>query len=182
MIHLNLEQIYNIEAAKFDDPVLIAEFDAPQKNGSMIRMYVKLSPHPDPFLTDVYNLCLGPEGENGEIDDAIRLKHEDVGKVFSTVIFIAYVFLLDHREFTIGLDGSNDIRANLYHSMFLLNREQMAEYFVTVGVDWYVKLMRDRVNVECDEDGNPLFKPKIEPFDYTRTRKELYGYYMFSLK
>jgi len=182
MININLEQIYEIEAVNFNFPVLIAEFDAPQKDDSCIRIYIKLSPHPDSFLLDVYNLCLGPKGSDGKIDDNIRLKHVNVAKVLSTAIFVAYSFLIDHPEFTIGLDGSNDVRAHLYHSMFVLNREQMSDFFVCLGVDWYVKLMRNRVDVERDTDGKPIFKPKIEPFDYSRDRRQLYGYYMFSLK
>ncbi|WP_131537050.1 DUF6934 family protein [Pedobacter nototheniae] len=182
MVRLDLQNIYVITAVNDNGIELIAEFDAPQTNGEPIPIHVKLSLHPDPFLSNVYNLCLGPVDENGAIDDKIRLKHHDVSKVLSTAIFVAYYFLNDKQDSIIGLDGSDDIRANLYHSMFILNKELMSDFFVCVGVDWYVKLLRNKIDVERDGQGNPLFKPIIEPFDYSRDRKQLYGYYMFSLK
>ncbi|GGG92254.1 DUF6934 family protein [Pedobacter zeae] len=182
MVRLDLQNIYDVNAVNDNGNELIAEFDAPQTNGGLIHIHVKLSLHPDPFLSKVYNLCLGPVDETGSIDDKIRLKHQDVSKVLSTAIFVAYYFLNDRQDSVIGLDGSDDIRANLYHSMFILNRELMSDFFVCVGVDWYVKLLRNKIDVERDDQGNPLFKPIIEPFDYLRDRKQLYGYYMFSLK
>jgi len=182
MIRLDLQDIYEITAVNDNGVELIAQFDSPQITADPIRIHVKLSLHPDPFLSNVYNLCLGPLDKNGSIDDKIRLKHQDVSKVLSTAIFVAYYFLNDRENSIIGLDGSDDIRANLYHSMFVLNRELMSDYFVCVGVDWYVKLLRNKKDVERDDQGNPLFKPNIEPFDYSRNRKQLYGYYMFSLK
>jgi len=181
MITLNLTDIYEIHAAKLDLPVSEVEFDAPQRNGKIERIYIRLSPHPDKYLPDVYNLALGPLSANGEINDKIRLKHADPGKVLSTTIFIAYAFLLEYPEHFIGLDGSNDLRANLYHGMFLANRKHLSEYFVAIGVDWYVKLLRNG-DVERRRDQSYLFKPRPEPFDYSRSRHDLYRYYMFYLK
>lgn len=182
MIKLDLTETYNIEAAKLYLPISVVQFDAPQRDGELIRMYVTLTPYSDKYLVDVYNLCLGPRGGNGEIDDKIRLKHKDPNKVLSTAILIAYTFLIENPTLTIGLDGSSDIRANLYHAMFVLNGEKMSKYFISVGVDWYVKLLRNKLDIERDEYMNPIFKPRIEPFDYSRSRHELYGYYMLHLK
>ena len=58
----------------------------------------------------------------------------------------------------------------------------MSEYFDAVGVDWYVKLLRNQQDVERDHDGNPFFKPRPEEFDYTRTRAGLYRYYILQLE
>ncbi len=58
----------------------------------------------------------------------------------------------------------------------------MDEYFMTIGVDWYVKLLRNKTDIERDYNGNPFFKPRPEAFDYTRNRHDLYRYYMFQLK
>lgn len=182
MVRLDLQDIYDITALNHNDDELIAEFYAPQIKSEPVLINVKLSLHPDTFLSNVYNLCLGPPDNNGSIDDKIRLKHQNVSKVLSTAIFIAYYFLTEKKDSIIGLDGSDEIRANLYHSMFVLNQGLMSDFFVCVGVDWYVKLLRDKKDVERDDQGNPLFKPIIEPFDYSRDRKQLYGYYMFSLK
>ena len=101
--------------------------------------------------------------------------------MFSTILLFCLVYLQTNPQITIGIDGSNDVRAYLYHRMFKTNRDYLSEYFVTIGVDWYVKLLRDG-NVETDENGLPHFKPRPEPFDYQRPSANLYRYYMFQLK
>ncbi len=57
----------------------------------------------------------------------------------------------------------------------------MDEYFVTIGVDWYVKLLRNG-SIEADTNGLAYFKPKPEPFDYQRSATNLYRYDMYKLK
>jgi hypothetical protein len=90
--------------------------------------------------------------------------------------------LTEFPEMIIGLDGTDDIRATLYHSMFKVNKENLSEYFETIGVDWYVKLLRNQIEIERKDDGSPFFKPRPERFDYSRSRHDLYRYYMFELK
>lgn len=182
MFRIDLENVYDILWGEVNSELSIVEFNAPQKMGEPMLMRIRIEPYGDPFLPGVYNLSLGPPDENGKINDQVRLKHYDSGKVYSTVILFALAFLTEYPEASIGLDGSNDIRANLYHSMFLLNRSVMSEYFYAVGVDWYVKLLRNQHDVERDEDGNPFFKPRPEEFDYSRTRADLYRYYILELK
>ncbi len=80
-----------------------------------------------------------------------------------------------------GLDGSDDLRAAMYHSIFLSNRNYLDDYFVSVGVDWYVKLLRNRKDIERNADGEPFFKPIPESFDHSRSRHELYRYYIVHL-
>ncbi|WP_207531822.1 hypothetical protein [Desertivirga arenae] len=125
---------------------------------------------------------MGPPEGAERINDSIRLRHRDSSRVFSTAILFALTFLIDFPETLIGLDGSDDLRAILYHSMFITNKRVMDEYFMTIGVDWYVKLLRNKTDIERDYNGNPFFKPRPEAFDYTRNRHDLYRYYMFQLK
>jgi hypothetical protein len=65
--------------------------------------------------------------------------------------------------------------------MFRYNSENLSDTIVNVGVDWYVKLLRNGTDIERDSDGLPLFKPRPEPFDLTRNAGDLYRYYIFSL-
>src|SRR5690606_32736290 len=129
------------------------------------------------------NLAFGPIDQNGDIDDRIILKHKNVNKVFSTVLFYAITFLEDNstESYSIGIDGSNEIRAYLYHRMFRFNQMYLSDIILTVGVDWYVKLLRNGTDIERDSDGLPLFKPRPEPFDLTRKPNDLYRYYIFTL-
>jgi hypothetical protein len=64
--------------------------------------------------------------------------------------------------------------------MFFKNKAYLEEFFVSIGVDWYVRLLRNG-DIERDADGEPYFKPKPEPFDYKRVR-DLNRYYMFHLR
>lgn len=100
--------------------------------------------------------------------------------MFSTVLLFALSFLRKNNSSTIGVDGSNDIRAYLYHRMFLTNKNYLCDVIITIGVDWYVRLLRNNT-VEKDNLGFPFFKPKPEQFDYQRSTKDLYRYYMFHL-
>jgi hypothetical protein len=59
----------------------------------MSCVLVKVSPHPDPFLPDVFNLGFGPPGGPNDFQDNVRIRHADVGKVFSTVLFHGLIFL-----------------------------------------------------------------------------------------
>jgi hypothetical protein len=121
---------------------------------------------------------MGPLNDDGEIDDLARLKHANSDKLFSTIILFCVAFLDEYPDLIIGLDGSDDLRAILYHSMIVSNREHLSEYFVYVGVDWYVRLLRNREEIERKANGEPFFKPRPEPFDFARSRRDLYRYYL----
>jgi hypothetical protein len=69
----------------------------------------------------------------------------------------------------------------MYHLMLKSNREYLSDFFVAIGVDWYVRVFRDW-SCEVDSSGHLLAKPKPEPFDYDRDRHDLYRYYMFQLR
>jgi len=147
-------------------------------NKNKLLLKVKIAPLNDPLLPNVCNLSFGPIKKNGKINDTIKLKHENTSKVFSTIIFYAITFLKNNENISIGIDGSNDARAYLYHRMFISNKEYLKEYVKTIGVDWYVRLLRNN-EIECDDSGYAFFKPKPEPFDYLRKSTDLYRYYIF---
>jgi|GEM_PF-1135064 hypothetical protein len=182
MINLNLENPYIPKRIyEINGGVRVMEFVSPQKDGSEVPVYASISPHPDPLLVNVYNLAFGPIKPDGTLDDKARLNHTDTSRIFSTAILFGYLFLLDQPGCSIGIDGSDEWRARLYHSMFLSNRIHLDEFFVTLGVEWFVKRLRNK-EAEKDENGAPFYKPRIEPFDYNRTRRELYGYYLLQLR
>ncbi|SEO04869.1 hypothetical protein SAMN05216436_1303 [bacterium A37T11] len=152
-------------------------------DGSSKELHVLISEHPDPLLPNVYNLAFGPLGDDGEIDDQAIISHKNVNIVFSSILFYAYTFLLanEGEPFSMGVDGSNETRAYLYHRMFSYNQHELADVFYIVGVDWYVRLLRNGNDIERDEQGFPYFKPRPEPFDIARKPADMYRYYMFSL-
>lgn len=178
MIKINLENTFEAiyVSSNFDQYI----FESELKNNKIIQLKIKFTNIANSLLPNVYNLAFGPFNESGKIDDSINLKHKDTNKVFSTIILFSLTFLKDNPHATIGIDGSDDLRANLYHRMFRYNYKNLQDFIVIIGVDWYVRLLRNG-NIELDSQGLAFFKPKPEPFDFQRKSNDLYRYYMFNL-
>jgi hypothetical protein len=178
IVTINLEETYDLVSV---EPELTeATFNSCDKNDNPVLLKIMIKPLNDPFLSEVYNLSFGPPKDDGTIDDDAKICHQDSNKVFSTIILFALVFLTENSNFTIGVDGSNDVRAYMYHRMFLTNRAYLREYFLTLGVDWCVRLLRNW-EIEKDSQGDPFWKPRPELFDYQRNTQDLYRYYMFHM-
>ncbi len=178
MIKINLENTFEATyvSANFDQYI----FESALKDDTIVQLKVKFTNIAESLLPNVYNLAFGPFDENGKINDSINLKHKDSNKVFSTIILFSITFLKNNSNKTIGIDGSDDLRANLYHRMFRYNQKDLQDFLVIIGVDWYVRLLRNGT-IELDDNGLPFFKPKPEPFDFQRKTNDLYRYYMFNL-
>ncbi|SIS71191.1 hypothetical protein SAMN05421788_101766 [Filimonas lacunae] len=160
MIAIDFDKTYKLTNVRLHTNSSIGEFYSPQKNGHETLIRIAITPHPEPLLPKVYNLAMGPPIGEIQVDDMIRLKHRNPDYVFSTAILFALTFLTEYPEMLIGLDGSDDLRATLYHSMFTTNRKTMDEFFTTIGVDWYVKLLRNEEDIERNSDGTPYFKQR----------------------
>lgn len=178
MIKINFDETFTPDYVSEDLTYYV--FQSELKDGEVIDVHVEFSVHPDPLLPDVYNLAFGPKDENDEINDGAKLNHTDTNKVFSTIVLFALTLLHENKFMSIGIDGSNDARAYLYHRMFISNKEEFTEYFTTIGVDWYVRLLRNG-SIETDAEGMPYFKPRPEPFNSDRSTKDLYRYYILAL-
>lgn len=179
MIKINLEDTY--EPLYVSDDLTEFVFNSELKDERTVDLHVKFRNIKSVFLPNVYNLAYGPLGTNGKIDDTIKLQHQNVNKLFSTIVFFAITFLDTYKERKVGIDGSNDGRAYWYHRMFQSNHEKLANLVIIIGVDWYVRLLRNG-SVESDETGSPLFKPRPEPFDVKRKASDLYRYYLIERK
>lgn len=179
LVKINFDDTYEIISVSTD--LTEATFNSLDKEGNPVLLKVKAEPLDYVFLPNVYNLCFGPATTDGGIDDKAQISHRDLSKLFSTIIFFCLSFLQENSRITIGLDGSNDARACLYHRIFRSNKAYLEEYFVALGVDWFVRLLRNG-DYERDNDGNVFFKPRPESFDYQRQPSDLYRYYMFHKK
>ncbi|URM37924.1 DUF6934 family protein [Flavobacterium anhuiense] len=178
MIKINLEDTFEATyvSPNFDQYI----FESQLKDNTITPLKVKFTNIAESLLPNVYNLAFGPFDANGKINDSVNLKHKDSNKVFSTIILFSITFLKNNPHISIGIDGSDDLRANLYHRMFRYNYKNLKDFLVIIGVDWYVSLLRNGT-IELDNNGLAFFKPKPEPFDFQRKTNDLYRYYMFSL-
>ncbi|MBC7758981.1 MAG: hypothetical protein H7069_09000 [Phormidesmis sp. FL-bin-119] len=156
-------------------------FNSPQTDGSEELIVVQLQPYPISKLPNVYNLGFGPSDGDGSFRDNVPLRHADRNKVFSTIMVLALAFLQANPDHFIGLDGSDDARARIYHMIFRSNIPQLEEYFETIGLDYFVKQLRSG-DLETDENGAYVYIPFPQSFDYSRSSNKLYRYYMFYLK
>lgn len=178
MIKVNLRETFEPEFVSEDFEWMI--FYAPLREGGKVLLKVAIEPLGNSLLPDAYNLAFGPVDGSGEIDDLARIFHSNPHKVFSTILLFCLNFLLRNTNLRIGLDGSSDTRAYLYHRMFITNKEYLDEYFETFGVDLYVRMFRNG-DLERNVNGKLLSQPKPENFNYKRSLKDLYRYYMFQL-
>lgn len=179
MIKINLNETYDHQSV--EEGFFGMTFYSPDTNQANTLIKVELRKHPDAQLENVYNLAFGPLNKNNMLDDKAKVKHADTDKMFSTVLLFGLTFLDEYPGLRIGLDGSSDSRAYLYHRMFQTNRNHLNEYLVALGVDWFVRLLRNG-DVEREENGSAFFKPKPEFFNYERTPHDLYNYYIFFLR
>ncbi|WP_409994875.1 DUF6934 family protein [Chitinophaga pinensis] len=144
-------------------------------------MVVKIVRHPYLDLPNVYNLGFGPPNMKGGFRDDVKLQHADLGKVLSTVLFHGVGFLQRNPSLVLGIDGSDDVRAMLYHLIAKFNHDYLTGSLAILGVDWYIRVFRDG-SYEIDQNGHLISKPKPESFNHQRSRHDLYRYYMFRLK
>lgn len=179
MIILNFDETFEVVAIESNLSQMV--FNSPQADGTNQQIIVKIDPHNDPNLQNVHNLGFGPPNGKGRFKDDVRLKHADINKTFSTVLLFGLAFLLENPDQILGIDGSDDSRAALYHMMFKTNREYLNDFFVSIGVDWYVRVYRNG-DYETNDHNEILAKPKPEPFNFERDRHDIYRYYMFHLK
>lgn len=178
MIKVNLEDTFELEELSKDFSYMT--FYAPLKEEGQVLLKVSIEPLDDPMLPNTFNLAFGPVDDVGDIDDMARVFHANPDKVFSTILLFCLNFLEMNIDFQIGLDGADDTRAYLYHRMFITNKEYLDEYFKALGVDMYVRLLRNG-DFERREDGYMLSRPRPERFNYKRPLKDLYRYYLFRL-
>ena len=129
MIKINLENTFEAlyVSPNFDQYI----FESQLKNNKIIQLKVKFTNIAESLLPNVYNLAFGPFDVSGKINDSINLKHKNSNKVFSTIILFSITFLKNNPTVTIGIDGSDDLRANLYHRMFRYNYKDLQDFMNT---------------------------------------------------
>ena len=88
MIKINLENIY--EPISISEDFIEIIFHSEIENDEDIPLYIRFSSINDIHLPNVYNLGFGPIDKDGNIDDLIRLRHKNLNKLFSTLVFFCH--------------------------------------------------------------------------------------------
>lgn len=181
-VKLNFDDCYDIIESRPD--LKLHRFKTVLKNGSEATLGISISENSHPFLPEVYNLAFGPIDKNNNIDDSVKLTHENLSKVFSTIVFTALTFLTENPNTYLGIDGSNNARAFMYYRCINNNFDYLSQYFTLLGVNYYVRILR-RVNDE--DDGSPIDNEDILAIPTVITKgklipcDKLYNYFIFKL-
>jgi hypothetical protein len=135
-------------------------------------------------MTGVYNLAFGPVTEEGRINDKAELPHRNYSKVFSTILFFGYKYLLKNPDQMIGIDGSDNRRAVLYFRMIQRNYDYLGKYFEVFGLKYYVRMTRfGKRQYDNPFDFADILPSPEKIVKNMRLRLEwLYNYFIFKLK
>lgn len=182
LLKLNFDDVYDV--APVTDDLNTSTFITELTDGSTIPLHIEISNEAHELEPNLFNLAFGPLDRRGKIDDKVELGHRDYSKVFSTILSEAHSYLTNHPGHSLGIDGSDNRRAYLYHRLIKGNFEYLSQYFNLYGMKYYVRITRfgkqQYENPFDFKDVHPeLIALKKEVFMNTRS---LYNYYVFKLK
>lgn len=140
-IKIDIENRYELQAK--GNNLRYNIFTSPLTNGDSTKMVIKISDEEHPIIPDVCNLAFGPPTEKNEIDDSVKLTHQDHSKVFSTIVFASLTLLTAHKEKYLGIDGSNTARAYMYYRCIQNNFHYLDTFFTIYGIKYYLRVLRD---------------------------------------
>jgi hypothetical protein len=180
-VKINFEDLY--ETVTMDADLRSSVFDSDLKNGTTTRLGIQISSKVHPLMPNVYNLAFGPIDENNQLDDQVRLTHQNHSKVFSTIIFSGLSFLTEHKDKYLGIDGSNNARAYLYYRCIQNNYDYLKSFFRIYGVNYYVRILRQGVDHSYSFDPDDLVAiPRLIDHREPMQHEKLYNYFIFKLK
>jgi hypothetical protein len=181
-IKIDFDSVYEFEETTPD--LKLTGFNTKLASGQDMPLKVKISKDPHLLLPNVYNMAFGPLNKQGKIDDRAELVHASYSKVFSTILFSAFVYLQNNTRQYLGVDGSDNARAYYYYRAIKRNFDYLDNYFVMYGIKYYVRITR----LGRTQYDNPFDFQDVIPYPY-RIRKEdsisqdlMYNYFMFGLK
>lgn len=159
-----------------------------------LRAFISNQQHP--FMPDVYNLAFGPpdpETDTGVLDK-IKIRHDDLDKLLSTLLLFAYTYLSDNMNHYVGIDGSCNLRAAMYYRKLQANYGILKSTFSTIaGNKYYIRFRRfnKQENDELDDLINHIrdnldyadikaIPEMIDPF-HTITLRNNFNYFTFNI-
>lgn len=164
-IKIDLRDVYNFIYKDVEQRLSV--FETTLKDGKKLRLGIRISLNAHPLMPNVYNLSFGPINNDGTIEDKARVTHRNIGKVFSTVLFEALSFLRQNPAKLLGIDGSNNVRTHMYYRCMQNNFYYLTDIFNIQGVNYYIRMLREAEDGNCDLDG---YFQKIIKFIYNDTR------------
>lgn len=181
-LKIDFNNLYDIEHISED--LRYSSFHTALNAGGQLPLAVKISNQSHALLPNVYNLSFGPLNAKGKIDDKAELAHTDYSKVFSTILFTAFVYLKNNPEHYLGIDGSDNARAYFYYRALQRNFAYLDKHFKMYGVKYFVRITR----FGKTQYDNPFDFEDIMPYPFRIHKGQLisqdhmYNYFIFNLK
>lgn len=181
-VNIDFDKIYELDEVSPDFNV--TGFNSPLENGKEVPLKVKISTQSHALLPNVYNLAFGPLNKQGKIDDRAELPHKDYSRVFSTILFSAYAYLLRNPGHILGVDGSDNTRAYFYYRALKRNFTYLTRHFDLFGVKYFVRITR----FGKTQYDNPFDFQDIMPYPFKIgleddiSQDTMYNYFLFSIK
>ncbi len=79
-VKIDLDNHYKIN--EVSDDLSIFKFSSCLQNNTLIPLAITISHKSHLLMPNVYNLAFGPMNINNELDDSIKLQHQDHSRVF----------------------------------------------------------------------------------------------------
>lgn len=148
-----------------------------------IPIGIHISDEAHPILPNVYNLSFGPVNALNQIDDKIKLAHENHSKLFSTIVFTATTFLEKKPTTFLGIDGSTNARAYMYYRCIQNNYDYLNKYLNIYGVNYYIRVFREEEKSSSTyEKEDFVALPHAITKESSLRYKKLYNYFIFNTK
>jgi len=181
-VKIDFDKVYDFD--EITPGFNLSSFNTRLEDGKAIPLKVKISNQAHALLPNVYNLSFGPLNKQGKIDDRAELAHSDYSRVFSTILFSAYAYLLRNPDHILGIDGSDNTRAYFYYRALQRNFDYLDQHFKMYGVKYFVR-------ITCfgkTQYDNPFDFQDIMPYpyrigrDHEISQNNMYNYFIFTLK
>src|SRR5450756_294004 len=100
-VKIDFDKVYDFD--EITPGFNLSSFNTRLEDGKAVPLKVKISNQAHALLPNVYNLSFGPLNKQGKIDDRAELAHSDYSRVFSTILFSAYAYLLRNPDHILGV-------------------------------------------------------------------------------
>lgn len=181
-IKLNFEDCYPIVLT---DNILQSTFNTVLYNGDIVPIGIQISEEEHHIIPKVHNLAFGPIDKHNQIDDRIRIRHQNYSKLFSTIVFTSLAFLQENSDKFVGIDGSNNARAYMYYRGIQNNFDYLNNFVDMYGVNYYVRVLRklkdDDEHYQCDSK-DVISVPQLLVKEAVLKYEKLYNYFIFRIK
>jgi hypothetical protein len=180
-LRIDFSRTYKMEEVSLDFRTGL--FRSALRGGGEVLLKIEIGNRCHELMDNVYNLSFGPLNSRGKINDLAEVNHEDVSKVFSTVLLHSTNYMEEHPGRCIGVDGSTNSRAFYYWRFLQANYEYLNRRLEVFGIKYFVRISRfgkTQYDDPFDFDDISIFPEFIQRSP--ELPKQMFNYFILKLK